>query len=412
MSKLVAASLYLFLLLLMRLHDQHCEAAASTSFHGDGGRGRATTRTTTMVRAVFVFGSSLVDNGNNNFLNGSGVRADYPPYGVDFPLGVTGRFSNGRNVIDALGELLRLPAAGFLPPFADPSTRGHAALHGVNFASGGSGILDLTGQNTGEVLSLKQQITNFEAVTLPDLRAQLQGATTSTTTSRKMKGQDFFDQCYLPKSLFVIGTGGNDYLLNYFNTRSGPTRAPLSDFTSFVLTKLSTQLQRLYDLGARKFVLFSIQPLGCTPVVRAFLNVTGEACIEPVNRAALLFNYGLRSLVSCDNGGVRSHMPDASLVYINSYKVISDMIHRPTKYGINETTRPCCEVSRGASSSSPGGGVLCQKGGPICSDRTKYAFFDGLHPTDVVNARLARKAYGSNSPDEVYPINVKKLSKL
>jgi phospholipase/lecithinase/hemolysin len=58
------------------------------------------------------------------------------------------------------------------------------------------------------------------------------------------------------------------------------------------------------------------------------------------------------------------------------------------------------------------GGVLCQKGGAICSDRTKYAFFDGLHPTDVVNARLARKAYGSNSPDNVYPINVKKLAML
>ena len=98
------------------------------------------------TRAFFVFGDSLVDNGNNNFLNGSGVRADYLPYGVDFPLGPSGRFSNGRNVIDALGELLRLP--GLVPPFADPRTRGRAALHGVNFASGGSGILDHTGQLT------------------------------------------------------------------------------------------------------------------------------------------------------------------------------------------------------------------------------------------------------------------------
>jgi hypothetical protein len=94
---------------------------------------------------MFVFGSSLVDNGNNNVLNGSGaVRADYPPYGVDFPLGPTGRFSNGRNTIDALGELLRLPA---IPTFADPATRGRAALRGVNFASGGSGILDTTGKD-------------------------------------------------------------------------------------------------------------------------------------------------------------------------------------------------------------------------------------------------------------------------
>jgi hypothetical protein len=102
-----------------------------------------------MVEAMFVFGSSLVDNGNNNFLNGSrAVRADYLPYGVDFLLGPTGRFSNGRNTIDALGELLLLPAGGRIPTFADPATRGRAALHGVNFASGGSGILDDTGKAT------------------------------------------------------------------------------------------------------------------------------------------------------------------------------------------------------------------------------------------------------------------------
>lgn len=104
------------------------------------------------VEGMFVFGSSLVDNGNNNFLNGSGVRADYLPYGVDFPLGPSGRFSNGRNVIDALGELLGLP--GFVPPFADPRTRrARAALRGVNFASGGSGILEHTGQVTMSPLS-------------------------------------------------------------------------------------------------------------------------------------------------------------------------------------------------------------------------------------------------------------------
>lgn len=98
-----------------------------------------------MAKAMFVFGSSLVDNGNNNFLNSSGVRADYLPYGVDFPLGPSGRFSNGRNTIDALGDLLHLP---HIPPFADPATSGRAALHGVNFASGGSGILDRTGKDT------------------------------------------------------------------------------------------------------------------------------------------------------------------------------------------------------------------------------------------------------------------------
>uniref|UniRef100_A0ACD5WUE1 Uncharacterized protein n=1 Tax=Avena sativa TaxID=4498 RepID=A0ACD5WUE1_AVESA len=392
MAKLVGASLCLFVMLITQ-HET--AAAASRSCHGGSATGKGR-----MVEAVFVFGSSLLDNGNNNFLNGSGVRANYLPYGVDFPLGPSGRFSNGRNTMDALGELLRLPAGGLIPTFADPATRGRAALHGVNFASGGSGILDRTGKDTGEVLSLEQQITNFEAVTLPDLRAQLQRATTAN--NRKMEGQDFFDRCYLPKSLFIIGTGGNDYLLNYFRPRkSGDVRPDLSDFTRSPVTKLSAHLHRLYALGARKFVVFAIQPIGCTPVVRASLNVTGATCVKPVNAAALLFNSELRSLVDA----ARPRMPGASFSMVDSYKIMMDVLDRPRKHGIRETYKACC------SEMGPSG-VLCRKGGPICRDRTKYVFFDGLHPTDVVNARIARKGYGSGSPQEAYPINVKKLAIL
>ncbi|KAM0849627.1 hypothetical protein ACQ4PT_053599 [Festuca glaucescens] len=136
-AKLAVASLCLFVVL-----TQHEAAAAAASRSCHGGRAMS------MVEAMFVFGSSLVDNGNNNFLNGSrAVRADYLPYGVDFPLGPTGRFSNGRYTIDALGELLRLPAGGRIPTFADPATRAAPRLHGVNFASGGSGILDRTGKD-------------------------------------------------------------------------------------------------------------------------------------------------------------------------------------------------------------------------------------------------------------------------
>jgi phospholipase/lecithinase/hemolysin len=95
------------------------------------------------INGLFVFGSSLVDNGNNNFLQDSMAKADYLPYGIDFPLGPTGRFTNGKNVIDLLGDHLKLPS--LIPAFADPSTKGSKIVHGVNYASGASGILDDTG---------------------------------------------------------------------------------------------------------------------------------------------------------------------------------------------------------------------------------------------------------------------------
>lgn len=54
------------------------------------------------VPCLFIFGDSLFDNGNNNDLLTT-AKANYPPYGIDFPDGPTGRFTNGRNVADFLG---------------------------------------------------------------------------------------------------------------------------------------------------------------------------------------------------------------------------------------------------------------------------------------------------------------------
>lgn len=54
------------------------------------------------ARAFFVFGDSLVDNGNNNYL-ATTARADAPPYGIDYPTHrATGRFSNGLNIPDLI----------------------------------------------------------------------------------------------------------------------------------------------------------------------------------------------------------------------------------------------------------------------------------------------------------------------
>jgi hypothetical protein len=55
------------------------------------------------VPANFVFGDSLLDVGNNDYIS-TLSRANYPPNGIDFPNKVpTGRFTNGRTSIDILG---------------------------------------------------------------------------------------------------------------------------------------------------------------------------------------------------------------------------------------------------------------------------------------------------------------------
>ena len=61
------------------------------------------------VPAVFVFGDSVVDTGNNNNRTTSFARSNFPPYGRDFQGGIpTGRFSNGKVPSDLIGTLFSL----------------------------------------------------------------------------------------------------------------------------------------------------------------------------------------------------------------------------------------------------------------------------------------------------------------
>jgi len=59
------------------------------------------------VPCFFVFGDSLSDNGNNNNLR-TAAKCNYNPYGVDFQEGPSGRFTNGKNLVDFLGNILNL----------------------------------------------------------------------------------------------------------------------------------------------------------------------------------------------------------------------------------------------------------------------------------------------------------------
>lgn len=83
-----AGFIIILVLILAVGNDTVCEGA------GSGGH-----------PAFFVFGDSLVDIGNNNYLATS-ARADSPPYGVDYPTHCpTGRFSNGLNIPDLISKI-------------------------------------------------------------------------------------------------------------------------------------------------------------------------------------------------------------------------------------------------------------------------------------------------------------------
>ena len=60
-------------------------------------------KNTKLVPALYIFGDSTVDAGNNNNLSTT-ARAISLPYGIDFNHTATGRFTNGLTVPDYFGK--------------------------------------------------------------------------------------------------------------------------------------------------------------------------------------------------------------------------------------------------------------------------------------------------------------------
>ncbi|KAL2336362.1 hypothetical protein Fmac_010808 [Flemingia macrophylla] len=55
-------------------------------------------------KALFIFGDSSFDNGNNDYINATTFfQANFPPYGETFFKYPSGRFSNGRVIPDFIG---------------------------------------------------------------------------------------------------------------------------------------------------------------------------------------------------------------------------------------------------------------------------------------------------------------------
>ncbi|KAK2427019.1 GDSL esterase/lipase EXL3 [Trifolium repens] len=97
------------------------------------------------VPALFVFGDSVVDSGNNNYIN-TIIKCDFPPYGEDFCGGnqPTGRFTNGLVPSDIIAS--KFGVKKLLPASLDPNLQLQDLLTGVSFASGGAGYEPLTSQ--------------------------------------------------------------------------------------------------------------------------------------------------------------------------------------------------------------------------------------------------------------------------
>ncbi|KNA25329.1 hypothetical protein SOVF_007480 [Spinacia oleracea] len=332
-----------------------------------------------LVPAMFVFGDSLIDNGNNNNLP-SFAKANYYPYGIDFNDGPTGRFSNAYTIVDAIAESLGLP----LTPAYSEARGGDQMRYGVNYASAAAGILDATGRNFVGRIPFNQQVRNFES-TLDQITANL--------------GADEMSRS-LAQCLFFVGMGSNDYLNNYLMPNY-PTRNQYNaqQYANLLVQQYTTQLTKLYNLGGRKFAIAGLGMMGCIPSLLA-QSPTGN-CSEAVNLLVQPFNANVKTMLN----NLNSKLPGSRFIYVDIANMFRDILARPAAYGFKVIDRGCCGIGRNQ------GQITCLPFQTPCMNREEYVFWDAFHPTSHVNVILGRRAFNGGS-DVSYPMNIQQLATL
>ena len=203
---------------------------------------------------IYVFGDSLVDTGNL-FNATTAIQESAASLGLDIPVlppnppYFDGRFSNGPLWIDNLADELNIdltpatelsaisPGSDILSPVTliegnpvvSPFFNGSTVNQSVNFAYGlGTTGAGGTGELSSFVPGVERQVESF----IGDLVQANQAAD--------------------PNALYVFWAGSNDYL----STDTQPEE---------VVDNLETQVESLYDLGARNFLVLNLPDLGVIP---------------------------------------------------------------------------------------------------------------------------------------------------
>ncbi|XP_073274847.1 GDSL esterase/lipase At2g23540-like [Primulina huaijiensis] len=340
--------------------------------------------------ASFIFGDSLVDAGNNNYLQ-TLSKANIAPNGIDFKASggnPTGRYTNGRTIGDIVGEELGQPH--FASPFLAPNTTGNVVLRGANYASGGGGIMNATGRIFVNRLSMDIQVDYFNIT-----RKQIDGLLGSS------KARDYITR----NSIFSITIGSNDFLNNYLlpviSMGARITQSPYA-FVDDLINHLRGQLTRLYQLDARKFIVGNVGPIGCIPYQKTINQLGVNECVSLPNKLALQYNARLKDLLHELNDNLKG----ATFVHANVYELVMELITNYAKYGFTTASKACC-----GNGGQFAGIIPCGPTSTLCSDRNKHVFWDPYHPSEAANIIIAKQLLDGGTK-YVSPMNLRQLRDL
>ncbi|KAL5552785.1 hypothetical protein UlMin_040186 [Ulmus minor] len=346
--------------------------------------------------AIFNFGDSNSDTGG---LSAAFGQAPFPN-GLTYFHTPSGRFSDGRLLIDFLGESLGLP---YLSAYLD--SVGSEFSHGANFATAGSTIRPpntTISQSGVSPVSLDVQFVQYS-----DFR----------TRSQKFRQKGGLFEKLLPKEddfskgLYTFDIGQNDLTAGYkLNLTTDQVKAYVPD----VLNQLSRVIKGVYEEGGRSFWVHNTGPVGCLPyvldrflVTRAQIDKYG--CATPFNDVAQFFNRRLKQALA----QLRKQLPFAAITYVDVYSVKYTLITQAKKYGFEDPLVACCGhggkynynrfMKCGSKKIINGKEILIAKS---CRDPTVKINWDGTHFTEAANKWIFEKIANGSFSDPPFPLRM------
>lgn len=309
------------------------------------------------VSAVFVFGDSTSDPGNNNYIK-TAFRGNFKPYGRDFPDQIpTGRFTNGLLASDFIARYVGVKES--VPPYLDPTLSIEELMTGVSFASAGSGFDPLT-PKIGNVISLSKQLEYFK-------QYQTRVATVIGEKRTKKLVRD---------ALYIVSAATNDFVVNYFTLPIQRKKYTLPAYMEFVLKQEMQFLQNLWNQGARRIAVPGLAPMGCLPIVITLFSINpiiNRDCLEFFSSVGATYNQMLQKELNAKQFELAQL--GARIAYLDSYGPLAEIIVG-RKYGFEEINVGCCGTGLLETS------LLCNPKTFVCPDASKYVFWDSIHPTE------------------------------
>ncbi|KAL7116972.1 hypothetical protein ACP275_03G040900 [Erythranthe tilingii] len=329
-------------------------------------------------QSLYQFGDSFSDTGNLNRILPAGptIPAASLPYGETFPGSPTGRWSDGRLVIDFTAMALGIP---LLNPYLDKNA---SFKNGVNFAVAASTALNSSFFTSRGIIV---------PTSVPSLNAQLTWFRTYLTSICLTPA----DCSYKLRSalIFVGEIGANDIIYPLAQRKS---LQEIQTYVPFINQAIINITREIILDGALQIVVPGNFPLGCLPFGISVFGSNKSAvtydefgCVISLNNLVTFQNNDLK--VGLDS--LRREFPHAVIIYADYYNAFLSLLRHAPILGFDP--RSVLEVCCGSRNYNDEfidtlGPEFCgQTGVPVCPNPNRYIHWDGLHLTEAANRHIS-----------------------